>query len=63
VSGSTLEVRFESSTTDVRIKVGCSTGSPVLIERRADDRNDESDGSGGSTGSHSDGSVDGAGEK
>jgi hypothetical protein len=68
VSGSTLEVRFESSTTDVRMKVSCSSGSPVLTENRADPRDDSatesgtSGSGGGSVGSSSDGSVDGTGE-
>ena len=37
VEGSALEVRFTSSSTRVRVEVGCGSGRPVLLERRADE--------------------------
>ena len=36
--GSTLETRFESGRTRVRMTVGCSGGGPVLLDSRTDSR-------------------------
>ena len=52
-SGSTVTVRFEASASRSRLRVGCATGRPVLIESRDDSR-----GGGGSDGSGSDDSRD-----
>jgi hypothetical protein len=38
VSGNVLEVRFRSANgrTRIRMEIGCSTGTPVLLENRVD---------------------------
>jgi hypothetical protein len=36
VQGDILEVRFESSSTKVRLEIGCRSGTPYLADRRTD---------------------------